>query len=495
METDTLLIITIALPVLGAFLSSIFAIRNVKTSAIKILGIFNTLILLLETAISIIIALQTKGGKTSYSKFAFGFQIDPLSSSLLVLFQAIIFIVGLFSLYYIETEKQPYYFTLYFSLQLGMSLVLIGDNYFFIFVFWELMVLTGYALVVFEKRKESIIAGFRYLVISSLGSLLLLFGIALLTLVSPNLNFTTLATISVTTSVIGKLSLGFIVLGFGVTGGFVIMNQWLPDAHPAAPAPISSLLSGLLVKTGIYGIYRTIIILTPVQGFAGKTNQALLIIGLITITEGNIMVLAQFMRKDVQDFKRILAYSTTVHLGFLLIAASIPTTLAEIALIMHTINHAIAKSLLFMISGYFIHKFHTRELRELRGIGRKDKVIGAILMISLFSLGGLPLTGGFVSKFLILLALYKEALISSGIGSNWLFWALFIAIANSALAFGGYLWLIKTLVFDPPEIELDTTTNTKEKAVKTLFALLTVIIILIGVYPQIILEPLKQLLL
>ncbi len=493
MDMDILFIATIIIPVIGIGFSSVIAVRNHQRLIIDILTVINMFLLMTEIIIAIYMASKTHN-TTYYSKFAYGLQIDGLSVALLVLFQAIMFIVGLFSIYYIEKEKQASYFTLYFVLQLGMTLVLIGDNYFFIFVFWELMVLTGYALVVFEKRKESIIAGFRYLVISSLGSLILLFGLGLMTLVSPSLNFTTLQQINVTSSILGKLSLGFIILGFGVTGGFVVLNQWLPDAHPAAPAPISSLLSGLLVKTGIYGIYRTVLILTPVQGFDAKTNQALLIIGLITITEGNIMVLAQLMRKDVQDFKRVLAYSTTVHLGFLLLVAGIPGTLATIALIFHTINHAIAKALLFMISGYFIHKYHTRELRELRGIGRKDKYLGAIIMIAFFSLGGLPLTGGFVSKFLILFVLYKQVLVTSGIGGAMLFWALFIAIANSALAFGGYLWIIKILVFDSPVAEIDTTISTNEKLIRILFGLIALIIILLGIYPWLVLKPLTFLL-
>ncbi|MHA2253617.1 MAG: complex I subunit 5 family protein, partial [Candidatus Kariarchaeaceae archaeon] len=377
---DLLITAILLIPCLGLIVSSFKAIVLGEKLPKFLLPLFAVIMMIANLVLSALLWYEVKffkddaafvnGISTSYTN---GLSADWLSATLAVLFQFIFLIAGLFSIYYIPEKRYGSFFTMFFALQVGLSLVVFASNLFILFVFWELMVVSGYVLVVFEKKAESIEAGFKYLVMSSTGSLILLLGVALLTGLVDSLNFTDIqAAEDITSSTTGKIAIGLIIVGFGVTAGMVAMNQWLPDAHPAAPAPVSALLSGIIVKAGIYGIYRSVTLLVPSVGFDTNTSQVLLIVGLVTMTEGNIMVLAQLQRKDSIDFKRILAYSTTVHLGYLLMVVGLQTDIGKLALLFHTINHAVAKGLLFLVSGYLIHTYRSRDLRALQGIGRND---------------------------------------------------------------------------------------------------------------------------
>jgi multicomponent Na+:H+ antiporter subunit D len=443
---------------------------------------------------SAIMGYELHKSKVLELTFVEGFRLDWLSGILLIVGSVLFLVAGGFSLYYIEKERLAQYSTLYFGLQLGLELVFMSTHFFSLFIFWELMVVSGYILVVFEKEAQSFEAGFKYLIISSVGSISILFGIGILSGLVPSLYFDQIIAHPPPSTALTTIALIFLVLGFGVTGGMIAFNQWLPDAHPAAPAPISALLSGIIVKAGIYGIYRSVSLLVPGIDVSDSGAKIILILAILTMTEGNLMVFAQLQRTDQIDLKRILAYSTTTHLGYLLMTTVLTSDLGKLSLIMHVINHAVAKSLLFLISGYIIHEYGTKDILKLRklGIGQRDKVLGVLLFIPLMSLGGLPLTGGFVSKLMILTSVYQEAGVVTQ-ESGFLFWILFFAIMNSALAFGGYLWLIKELIFTNPEEEVESV-HTKNRLVKPLFSVLAVIIILLGIIPFSVISPINSIL-
>jgi formate hydrogenlyase subunit 3/multisubunit Na+/H+ antiporter MnhD subunit len=173
------------------------------------------------------------------------------------------------------------------------------------------------------------------------------------------------------------------------------------------------------------------------------------------------------------------------------VVVGIQTDIGKLALLFHTINHALAKGLLFLISGYLIHTYKSRDLRALQGIGRSDKLIGFVLFTSFMSLGGLPLTGGFVSKLLILISVYNETSFATGFAYDLIFWALVIAVVNSALAFGGYLWILKEMVFNAPNGDLEAK-NGENRYVKLLFLVLALLILVLGIFPQLILSPLES---
>ena len=443
---------------------------------------------LLEMVFSIFLMTGLEAGKVYTWSYFEAIMVDNIGAILILITTLLFILAAIFSIYYIKPDFFNTYGMLFYALNLGIVLVFVSHNFFLLFIFWEFMVLTGYVLVIYDKTPEAFEAGYKYLVISSIGSLSVLCGLGLLTSFSPTLNFGAISP-DILTTFTGKLALGLMVLGFGVTGGIVGMNQWLADAHPAAPAPVSALLSGVIVKGGVFAIFRTLSELVPNLSVGSSILTAMIAVGLVTMTEGNLMVLAQFQRKDRMDFKRILAYSTTVHLGFLLLIVGINTPLARLALVYHILNHALAKGLLFFISGYFIHEYKTKDIRDLKSfsLASSDKMTMFAMFVALMSLGGLPLTGGFVSKLLIVISLFNETVGASNGTAVFLLIALIIAVINSAFAFGTYLWLIKDLIFDTNVEEPVTPKINHKNYLNIFFVSISLIIILLGIMPFLIL--------
>jgi len=383
------------------------------------------------------------------------------------------------------------YYALIFALFAGLNAIVISRDLFALFVAWELMAICGYSLVAWNKADpEPVEAGFKYLVMSSFGSLSFLFGIAIVFGLTGNVKFSNLNDPAMQ-STMGYFAIIFILLGFAVVGGAILLNQWLPDAHPAAPTPVSALLSGIVVKAGSYGILRTVteFLRDSTQGNTvdqlariaeSDWTNLLIVLGILTMIEGNILVYAQFLRKDQKDIKRILAYSTTVHLGYILLGLGISSRDALVAVLYHILNHATAKALLFMVAGWIYLRLHTRDLDEMRGFGNRDPFVAVALMIGAFSLGGVPLTGGFISKFLILVSTFQT-------DASWAFPVLVLAVANSALAFFGYLWLVKYLVMDKPSEKVKSA-NLKWRIMDIpMFAavlILCLAVITFGVFPE-----------
>jgi multicomponent Na+:H+ antiporter subunit D len=422
------------------------------------------------------------------------FFADGVSVFFLVVFSFIFLTACLYSVTYMMDEKNVgLYYALIFALFAGLNAIVISRDLFALFVAWELMAICGYSLVAWNKaEREPVEAGFKYLVMSSFGSLSFLFGIAIVFGLTGDVKFSSLSDTNMN-STMGHMAIIFMLLGFAVVGSAILLNQWLPDAHPAAPTPVSALLSGIVVKAGAYGILRTVTeylrdtteagTVAQLANIAG-TNwaQLLVVLGLLTMTEGNILVMAQFMRKDQKDIKRILAYSTTVHLGYILLGLGIASRDALVAVLYHVLNHATAKALLFMVAGWIYLRLHTRELDEMRGIGTRDPYVAVALMIGAFSLGGVPLTGGFISKFLILVSTFQT-------DTSWALPVLAIAVANSAVAFFGYLWLIKYLVMDKPSEKVKSAeglTKVRLLEIPMILAIciLSVAVLAFGIYPE-----------
>ncbi len=465
-----IILILVVLPLLGIFVSSlgIFFKRRVMEMFI---AVFAMLVLLGELTFSVMLLKDLNNLK---SPFTNTLTVDWFSAVLTVIISGFCTIIGLYSVAYFERNQYFKFYTIFFTMFLGLILTVLAKHLIIFFLGWELMVVSGYILVVFNQTKAAYEAGMKYLVISSYGSLSFLFGIGLLSGVVPSFYYNEMGRPRDT--LIGNFALAFMVIGIGVTAGRVFLNQWLPDAHPEAPSPVSGLLSGIVVKMGIYALFRIFSLLSPSMDYNSSVGGLMISLGILTMFEGNIMVFAQFLRKEFIDYKRILAYSTTVHLGFLLVLVPVQST--AYALCLHILNHGLAKILLFLISGTLIHRFNSRDLRKLQGVGAQDKVLGLSLFIGLMSLAGFPGTGGFISKLTILLTFYSI----SGPNMNL---SLFLILINTFLAFVGYLWILKKLVFDKP-IE-DHPVEVKEGWIPhTTYIIISSMILLLGLYPPVI---------
>jgi hydrogenase-4 component F len=196
-----------------------------------------------------------------------------------------------------------------------------------------------------------------------------------------------------------KVSFLFILIGFGTKAGFAPMHTWLPDAHSQAPAPISALLSGVLLKTAIYGILRFMMIVNSAAG-PGYTQHLLLIFGMISLGVAAAFIILQ------KDLKRLLAYHSVEHMGLLCIGIGFGGA-GLFGMLLHTLNHAVTKALMFCGAGTVVRKYRTTNMHSIRGVIRVMPFTGVILILGAFALGGMPPFSIFTSELIILFGGYS----------------------------------------------------------------------------------------
>jgi formate hydrogenlyase subunit 3/multisubunit Na+/H+ antiporter MnhD subunit len=289
----------------------------------------------------------------------------------------------------------------------SMGFVLLADDAYGFMVSWEMMALSSYFLVTTQHRIPEIrSAGFLYLLIAHLGAIAILLSFGVMQGGSWQFTFDAMrsATLAPTWSAV---AFALALFGFGAKAGLVPLHVWLPEAHPAAPSPVSALLSGVMLKTALYGMLRVTFDLlgAPIWG-RGLVPIAL---GLFTAIYGVVFAAAQ------TDMKRLLAYSSIENIGILFTGVGLAivflgvgmTTLAALALIAvlyHAINHAFMKSLLFLGTGSVLHATGERNLGRLGGLIHRMPWVAWLTLIGALAIAGLPPLNGFVSEWLLLQA-------------------------------------------------------------------------------------------
>jgi len=325
--------------------------------------------------------------------------LDSLTTFMLVTVNLISFLVTIYSISYMEryTTKWKFY-TLFLLMLAGMNGVIVTGDIFNLFVFLEIASISSYALVAFGVEHEELEASFKYVVMGSVASTFILLGIALLYSYTSSLN---MADISRTLAQKAGGRLVFFVsalfiMGFGLKAALVPFHAWLPDAHPSAPAPISAMLSGVLIKAlGVYALAR---IFFNVLGMTAKTSSILMVLGAISMVLGGLLALGQ------EDIKRLFAYSSISQIGYVVLGISMGTTLGILAGLFHLFNHAAFKSLLFLNSGSIEYATGTRDLRKMGGLTSKMPVTGYSSLVGSMSISGIPPLSGFWSKLLVIVA-------------------------------------------------------------------------------------------
>lgn len=418
------------------------------------------------------------------------FEVDLVAWIFAFLIAFVWFLATLFSFTYMDLEhnRRRFYSVLIFTLGATLGVVLSGD-FFTLFLFFEMMTLSSFILVIHEQNREAMQAGILYLYLGIAGGLALLFAIMML--------YSATGTVDIS-PVLGDLG-GYrttiyvlFLIGFGVKAGLVPLHIWLPQAHPVAPSPASALLSGILIKTGAYGILRVSLTVFSTPGETGAADtaylftigSALMWIGIITMFSGAIMALLQ------SNMKRILAYSSVSQIGY--IATGIGAAMfmgAEGAMgfagaIYHVINHALFKAGLFMMVGTIYIYTHELELSNLGGMFKKMPLVGITFLIAAFGIAGIPGFNGYPSKTLIhdalLIAIKYHDLISIEVAEK-------IFTLTSALTICYFIKLFRGVFLGPvPEkLDRDYKLTFSTKAVLTTFGS---IIIAIGLFPNYILE-------
>ncbi|MBU0548385.1 MAG: NADH/ubiquinone/plastoquinone (complex I) [Candidatus Omnitrophica bacterium] len=325
--------------------------------------------------------------------------LDGLASFMLVMVNLVSFLVALYSISYMQryTDK-PKFYTLFMLMLAGMNGIIVSGDLFNLFVFLEIASIASYALVAFGTEAEELEASFKYAVMGSVASSFILLGIALLYGYTSTLNMADISLVlfSKPSSMIVKFIGVLFLAGFGLKAALVPFHAWLPDAHPSAPASISAMLSGVLIK--VLGVYAIIRIFFNLIGINKVTLSILMFLGAVSMLVGVILALSQW------DFKRLLAYHSISQIGYVILGIGLGTPLGILGGLFHLFNHSIFKSLLFLNSGAVVYSLGTRDLRKMGGLQEKMPVTSNTNLVASMSIAGIPPFNGFFSKFIIIVA-------------------------------------------------------------------------------------------
>jgi len=419
-----LLPLFVAVPLGGAFLLPVLG----RIRALRLLDAIAVLLALFGFAFSLALVV-TGGGGTLWignwdpQRGATGINMvaDGLARLLLLTVSLVALVAVLFSIRYMErfTGKGLYY-SLFFLMLAGMNGVVLTGDLFNMYVFLEVAAIASYALVAFGCESEELEASFKYLVLGALGSTLALFGIGLCYNQSGTLNMAQMARFVESQGLNPVLLLAACMFfaGFGLKAAMVPFHAWLPDAHPSAPAPISAMLSGVLIKAlGVYALCRVFfnVFGLAYDAFAG----VLMVLGALSMVIGVFLAVGQW------DFKRLLAYHSISQMGYVVLAVGLAGWLdrrghhatAALALfggLFHLFNHAAFKSLLFLCAGATEYATGTRQLKMLGGLVERMPVTSACCRVAALSISGVPPFNGFWSKLIIVLALAQAGRFWSG---------------------------------------------------------------------------------
>lgn len=333
---------------------------------------------------------------------------DPMGAFFTLLSALIWFLATVFSITYMDHEhaRNRYYFFLLLTQGGCLGVFLTGDL-FSLFIFFEIMSVASYLLVIHSETDKAMAAGRNYLYLGIGGGLSLLAGIFLLkselgtTAIKPLLEMISIMDIPL------YLPAAFLIIGFGIKAGMAPLHIWLPQAHPVAPAPASGLLSGIMIKTGAYGIFRVSGMIftptgdTPLWDVTANLGYVIIWTGIVTMFMAASIALFQ------SNTKRILAYSSVSQMGYILMGAGCAAYMGMegpmgfSGTMMHIYNHAFFKAGMFMMVGAVYARTHRLELDRLGGLFRQFPVTAAAFIVAAGGIAGVPGLNGYASKTLL----------------------------------------------------------------------------------------------
>ncbi|MGP3778086.1 proton-conducting transporter transmembrane domain-containing protein [Halanaerobium saccharolyticum] len=461
------LTLIIAVPLLAAFSMPLLKKLNNKLPEYTALLVtaFN-LFVLISNYQSVMESAQIIELGGWQAPFAINLYVGPLALLAAFLINGSAFIISIYNLSQSYKFNDKFYL-LFLMITAGASGMVLTGDLFNLFVFIEITSIAAYSLTIFAGN-NSYEASFKYLIIGGIGSVFLLLGIGFTYSAVGSLN---LAEIAAEANLINPVLLKTIALlflvGIGIEAELFPLNFWVPDLYTEAPTAVSAIMSGSVSAAGIYALARVFFTLFPQQEFFSY----LLILGALTLIIGELIAYQQ------ENIKRMLAYSSLAQMGLITAVISLGTQAAVEAGLFQLINHSILKVLLFISAGVLISAAGSKKIDDLAGLGLKKPVAAFGFTIAAMGILGVPLLNGFISKFM---------LINSSLSAGQLLLTALILLA-AVIEIAYYLKVVQKLYFEDLKIEV------KQTAVITIpVILLTVLIIGLGVYPQLIAGPLDQ---
>lgn len=417
-------------------------------------------------------------------------RIDSLSAFFVLCLTVLTFAVSLYSIGYMKhyfAKNNIGVFNFLFNIFiLSMVFVITSSNLISFLVSWEIMSLVSYALVVFESTQpENSRAGLIYIIMTHIGTAFIMIAFMLIYVNTGSLEISSAG--ELLTPQIKNILFILFLLGFGVKAGLIPLHVWLPYAHPAALSNISALMSGIMIKTAVYGLLRFIMVVL------GASNPwwgiIILSLGVISAVLGIAYALME------HNYKRLLAYSSIENIGIILIGLGISLTaysenqmiiasIALLAALFHVINHSLFKGALFLGAGAIHYATHTKNLEDLGGLMKRLPYTGILVLLASLSISALPPFNGFVSEWLTFQSLF-QVLTNFGIGLKILAMISVAALGMAgAMAAACFIKFIGIAFLGLPRSE--QAQNAHEVPIPMLIGigLLVMLCLLAGLFPQ-----------
>jgi|CXWL01.1.fsa_nt_gi hydrogenase-4 component F len=457
-------VVALAAPLLAALLS----LTTNRTQILRGLNLA-TMILLSLSEVAIVRDVLAQGSVVTLRGLV---HLDALSAFILLIIIAIGFSASLYSWTYladhvkrgvIDPGRPRLFFCLFHLFLFAMIVATIANSLGVLWVAMEGTTLATAFLISFFRTREGFEAGWKYLILCSVGIALALFGTVLtyyssvhvLGDVSAALNVTTLQEVAgqLNPQVL-KLAFIFVLVGYGTKVGLAPMHSWLPEAYSEAPAPVVAMLAGVLETVAVYALLRTKSIMDPALP-AHYTGNLLILLGLLSFVVAALFILIQ------HDYKRLLAYSSIEHMGVAMVGFGVGGPIGTFGGLFHLLNHALAKSLAFFSAGNIHRRFGTREIKDVHGMVTVQPMTAVALLVAGLALVGMPPFSMFLSEVMVVSALATQTFSSDTLHIGQ-FLTIIVAHDVRSLAivtlllvfavvlFGGFTYRLASMVWGTP---------------------------------------------
>ncbi|WFD09315.1 proton-conducting transporter membrane subunit [Tepidibacter hydrothermalis] len=403
-------------------------------------------------------------------------KIDKLAVLFSLLASTLWIFTTFYSMEYMEHEKNEKRFFTFFMLTLGVTIgIAFSDNLITLYVFYEMLTLVTFPLVIHSESEDAFKSGKKYLIYSFGGATFVLLGMMLLYNINPDLSFTAGGILNGNVAGNEKMILVIYILmflGFGVKAAVVPFHSWLPAAM-VAPTPVSSLLHAVaVVKSGVFSIIRVSYFIFGAEVMR-RVDAHIYSSIFVVIT----ILMGSFLAIHHDNLKKRLAYSTISQLGYIILGVIMLNENALVGGILHLVNHALIKIVLFFCAGAIYTKKHIKNISDMKGIGKEMPITMWCFSIASISLIGIPPTNGFVSKWYLALG---------GLNANKIMFPIILLL--SAFLTSTYLLpIIVTAFFEKNEgAEIEN----NDPGIRMLFPIvcITAIVALLGIFPNIVVE-------
>ncbi len=424
------------------------------------------------TVVGLVIALAAVGlvgGDQVTTAFSGAFVRDPMSDLLKGAVLVVTLLTFVYSRNYMRDRSMwvgEYHVLVLFAL-LGILIMISANEFLTLYLGLELLALCLYALVAFDRdSKLGAEAAMKYFVLGALGSGMLLYGISMLYGATGSLSFEAIAQVAGSEGVQNKIlvfGLVFVIIGIAFKFGAVPFHMWLPDVYQGAPTPIVLFLASA-PKVAAFAMAARILI-DALPGLQPDWSEILIILSVLSMGIGNIVAIAQ------TNIKRMLAYSTISHVGFIFLGLLAGSSAGYAAAMFYAVVYALMAAGAFGVLVMISHKgFEAETLDDLKGLGDRDPWLGAMMALVMFSMAGVPPMVGFMAKLLVL-----EAIVDIG-----LVWLAIVAVVFSIIGAFYYLRVVKLIYFDKAEVSVPVAATGSARLALSLNGLA---VLFLGIFP------------